>query len=223
MRRPCATVSIDWLIKSCYQDGGRPVQPAAFRDVPCCVWVNKVMCSLSGCNTAGVVAMWWLHYRRHFDCQSKRLGPNAFQCDEEDPGKEKVPHLPWSHFPRAWTTVCAAILCISAVFSQLTNRETANRKVRTSATCPHSHERGCLECGLCVGRSWGGSTPRQKVWERRQEISLCDTKLFIDTGEAEMDPSGSLCLAVALYQLVSVMGDVLYILYPISRNFYISI
>lgn len=89
VRRPCATVSIDWLIKSCYQDGGQPAQPAAFRDVPCCVWVNKVMCSLSGCNTAAVVAMWWLHYRRHFDCQSKRLGPNASQCDEERPGQRE--------------------------------------------------------------------------------------------------------------------------------------
>lgn len=112
VRRPCATVSIDWLIKSCYQDGGRPAQPAAFRDVPCCVWVNKVMCSLSGCNTAGVVAMWWLHYRRHFDCQSKRLGPNASQCDEEGPGEEKVPHLPWFIFPER-DLPCVQRSCVS--------------------------------------------------------------------------------------------------------------
>lgn len=45
---------------------------------------------------------------------------------------------------------------------------------------------------------WGGteegSSPRQGVWERRLEISLCESKLFIDAGEAEMDLDGSACL-----------------------------
>lgn len=32
-----ATVSIDWLIKLCYQDGRQPAWPAAFRDMSRCV------------------------------------------------------------------------------------------------------------------------------------------------------------------------------------------
>lgn len=121
-------------------------------------------------------------------------------------------------FLKAWTAVCAVILHVSTVFTRWTNRETANRKVRThQATCvaadTHNHERGCLVCGFCVGWGWGGSTPRQRVWERRQEISLCDTKLFIDTGRVEMDPNGSLCLTAPLHQFVS---RKLYILFSIS-------
>lgn len=54
--RLCATLSIDWLIKLCYQDGRQPAQPAAFRDMSRCVQVNKVMCPLNGCNTVATGA-----------------------------------------------------------------------------------------------------------------------------------------------------------------------
>lgn len=77
-----ANVSIDLLIKLCYRDSRQPAQLAAFRDASCCVWVNKVMCLLNGCNTvAGGAAVWWQHWSRHFDCQSNRLEPKASQCD----------------------------------------------------------------------------------------------------------------------------------------------
>lgn len=89
MRRLSATVSIDWLIKLCYQDGRRPARPAALRGTSCCGWVNKVMCSLNGCDTAGGVALWWQRYRRHFDCRSNRLEPNASQYDEEGPSENR--------------------------------------------------------------------------------------------------------------------------------------
>lgn len=55
-----------------------------------------------------------------------------------------------------------------------------------------------LVWGLCVRWNWGGLIPRQRVWQRRQQISLCHWKLFIDTGEAEMDPNGSLGLSTSL-------------------------
>lgn len=90
---------------------------------------------------------------------------------------------------------CVRTDFVCHVLTRCTNRETANRKVRTQAACApadtHKQERGCLVCGFCVRWSWEGLTPRQRVWERRREISLCDTRLFIDGGEVEMDPNGS--------------------------------
>lgn len=50
-------MSIDWLIKGCYQDSRQSAQPADFRDISCCVRANKVMCSLNECYIAGGVAM----------------------------------------------------------------------------------------------------------------------------------------------------------------------
>lgn len=78
--------------------------------------------------------------------------------------------------------VCAVLLYVSTAFTPWTDRETAHRKVRTqatrAATDTHDHEKGCLVCGFCVGWNWGGWTPRQRVWERRQEIALCNTSFL---------------------------------------------
>lgn len=70
---------------------------------------------------------------------------------------------------------------------------------------------GCWECVFCVRLSWEGLTPRQRVWKRRQEISLCDCGLFIDAGEVEMIQVDPLHLGGPLQQSVSVScGHVLY-------------
>lgn len=102
---------------------------------------------------------------------------------------ESVSHL-------FWVSKCELVYCVYQVLTSWTNRQTANRKgENTQATCAptdtHKQDWRCLVCGLCVRWSWEGLTPRQRVWERRREIALCDTRLFIDTGEVEMDPNGS--------------------------------
>lgn len=125
----------------------------AARCVSCCVWLNKVRCSFTGCNTSASVAMQWKWH------------------GSERPNRE--------HWPFA-----------ACVFM----------KVRTQAT--HIPEditvKRMLVWGFCVRWNWGGLIPRQRVWQRRQQISLCHWKLFIDSGEAEMDPNGSLGLSTSL-------------------------
>lgn len=69
LRQMPVTMSVHRLIKLCYWDGKEPAQPAAFRCLPCWIWLNKVRRSFTGCNTTACVAMQWLHYRKYFKCR----------------------------------------------------------------------------------------------------------------------------------------------------------
>jgi len=90
---------------------------------------------------------------RHFDCQRDRLRP---KCLSVGRSAESVS---------------------SPAKGRWTNRDTANRRVRTHMrvdTHTNSKEDVWYVCWFGEGGGGGreGSTPRQRVWERRREISL---------------------------------------------------
>lgn len=143
-----------------------------------------------GCITGGILIV-------------RGLRPNASQRDEEKAGRGET--LPFAYFPTAFKNVCVGGAPAPPphgflFFSFAQNWQTAKPHVGRREHGRHglgSRGRGCLECGLCVGRSWGGPAPRRRVWPRRREISLCDwhRAFYRPRGRAETDPGVSLWVA----------------------------
>ena len=101
---------------------------------------------------------------------------------------------------KAWTAVSPQFLHDAQA------EKTTNRKVITQATCAPT-DASIKEDVWYVGSVSGGDEQEWHLVREsgrwRPEISLCDMRLFIDTGEAETNPNGSLCLTAHLCRFMS--------------------